>query len=167
MLPCWARPSLPHSGICPQRKGVQVEHGSTPAVDGQRDAQDPNEVHHNASFSLWGGGGENSNIRSSSSQGPCYKRASRKRRQLQPQQTPPPGLPLISPSSLPQTPPAQPLTCPWKSSRSASFYERLVLVPAPLSGLRGSHGQPTWAASLAPLQGWTSCSFISSTILCN
>lgn len=44
------------SGVGPQREGVQAEHDATPTVDGQTDAADPDDVHHHAGFSLWGGG---------------------------------------------------------------------------------------------------------------
>lgn len=35
-------------GISPGGEGVQVKHGPAPAVDGQRDAEDADEVHDDA-----------------------------------------------------------------------------------------------------------------------
>ena len=38
-----------HGGhVGPGREGVQMKHGPPPAVDGQRDADDSNDVHHYA-----------------------------------------------------------------------------------------------------------------------
>ena len=39
-------------GVGPGGEGVQVKEQTTPAVDGQRDAEDPHDVHHYASLGL-------------------------------------------------------------------------------------------------------------------
>lgn len=41
-----AGPASHPSGVGPGGVGVQVEHGLAPAVNGQRDTEDPNNVHH-------------------------------------------------------------------------------------------------------------------------
>lgn len=41
-----AGPASHPSGVSPGRVGVQVEHGLAPAVNSQRDTEDPNNVHH-------------------------------------------------------------------------------------------------------------------------
>lgn len=42
-------------GIGPCWKWVQIKHQATPAVNGQRDAANADNVHHNSCFNLWGG----------------------------------------------------------------------------------------------------------------
>lgn len=47
-------PASHPSGISPGGVGVQVEHGLAPAVNRQRDTEDPNNVHHDSSPGLRG-----------------------------------------------------------------------------------------------------------------
>lgn len=41
-----------HGAVRPSREWVQRKHDSTPTVDGQTDAANPNDVHHHTCFSL-------------------------------------------------------------------------------------------------------------------
>lgn len=41
-----AKPASHPSGVGPGGVGVQVKHGLAPAVDSQRDAENPDNVHH-------------------------------------------------------------------------------------------------------------------------
>lgn len=49
-----ARPASHPSSVSPGGVGVQVEHGLAPAVNSQRDTEDPNNVHHYSSPGLRG-----------------------------------------------------------------------------------------------------------------
>lgn len=52
-----AEPASHPSGVSPGRVVVQVKHGLPPAVDSQRDTEDPNNVHHYSGLGLRRGGG--------------------------------------------------------------------------------------------------------------
>lgn len=49
-----AGPASHPSDVSPGWVGVQVEHGLAPAINSQRDTEDPNDVHHYSSPGLRG-----------------------------------------------------------------------------------------------------------------